>query len=360
MRILLLNWRDPKHPQAGGAERVTIRLLNFLIQKGHEVTWFSSRFPGAEKEEKINNLKIIREGTQKTVHLKFFLKYKKYFKDQYDLIIDEINTVPFFSSLFVKEKKIALIFQLARKVWFYESPWYLAPFGYIAEPLYLRSYRHIPAFTISRSTKADLEKLGFKKIFTLPVASELPTLPSVPAKEVMPTFIYLGRLTPSKRVEEQIKAVSQLDFKFQFWIVGEGKEKYHNKLKKEVQKLNLADRIKFWGQVSEEEKKSLLSKSWVLLLTSVREGYGLVIQEAASQGTPAIVYNVPGLCDSVIHEKTGLICTKNTAENLASNLRKVVTEKNLLSSLSENTLERARKFSWEKSGEEFFNIINKL
>ena len=49
-----------------------------------------------------------------------------------------------------------------------------------------------------------------------------------------------------------------------------------------------------------------MAEAHVLLMTSVREGWGLVVTEANACGTPAVVYNVPGLRDSVRNEETGL------------------------------------------------------
>ena len=49
----MLNWRDPRNPLAGGAERVTLGYLSALAARGHEVYWFAYDFPGAAQEETI-------------------------------------------------------------------------------------------------------------------------------------------------------------------------------------------------------------------------------------------------------------------------------------------------------------------
>lgn len=359
MRLLLLNWRDIKHPSSGGAEKTTFKLLSYLASKRWKITWFSSHLPQLPHHEEINQIKFIREGSLRTVHLKFFLRYQKEFRGKYDLIIDQINTIPFFTPLYIKEKKVAFIHQLARKIWFYEAPFYIAPWGYLLEPLYLKIYRNIPTLTVSCSTKEDLKKLGFKKIFVINNASELKPLKQIPSKEKIPTFIYLGRITPSKRIEDQLKALSLLNFDFRFWIVGEGREKYKAKLKKLIKTLKLDKRVKFWGWVSLEKKKELLQKAWALLLTSVREGYGLVVLEAASQGTPTFGYSVPGLKDS-IKDTEGILINKSHFRELANVLIQFVSDIKWKRFLFEKVLKNSRKYSWQESGKSFEKLILSL
>jgi hypothetical protein len=52
MRFLMLNWRDPRNPLAGGAERVSLAYLRELLRRGHEVFWFANDFAGALPEGK--------------------------------------------------------------------------------------------------------------------------------------------------------------------------------------------------------------------------------------------------------------------------------------------------------------------
>ena len=78
----------------------------------------------------------------------------------------------------------------------------------------------------------------------------------------------------------------------------------------------------------------------------VKEGWGLTITEAASQGTPAIVYDADGLRDSVRNDETGLI-TKPNAKALASAIVALISDKELLG--------RLRKAAWLWSKEMTFD-----
>ena len=59
-----MSWRDPKHPQAGGAEQVMHEHMKGWIEAGHEVTLFSSKIHGQPKREELDGIKIVRSGHQ--------------------------------------------------------------------------------------------------------------------------------------------------------------------------------------------------------------------------------------------------------------------------------------------------------
>src|SRR5215211_9495773 len=105
MRILWLNWRDIKNPEAGGAEVITHEVMERLAKRGHEMTLFTASFKGCQLNENINGVHITREGNKYTVYKKA-QKYLKAYKDNYDFIVDEVNTRPFFTPKFVNKKKV--------------------------------------------------------------------------------------------------------------------------------------------------------------------------------------------------------------------------------------------------------------
>jgi glycosyltransferase involved in cell wall biosynthesis len=274
------------------------------------VEWFSASFPGAAAVEELEGIRFVRAGRQWTVHLRAFKRYRKSLRDRFDVVIDEVNTMPFFTPLWAGIPVFMLIFQLAREVWWYESPFPISAVGYAIEPMYLMSYRRTPVFTISRSTEQDLRNLGFEGTITvIPIGIEEIASGSR-AKAESATFLYVGRLAPSKRIEHLIHSLAQFRRATgtgTLWLVGRGAEGYKRSLDKLAQRLRVADSVVFWGAVSSQEKHRLMAEAHALVMTSVREGWGLVVTEASACGTPAIVYDVPGLRDSVRNEVTGLV-----------------------------------------------------
>jgi glycosyltransferase involved in cell wall biosynthesis len=105
------------------------------------------------------------------------------------------------------------------------------------------------------------------------------------------------------------------------WLAGSGSERYQRSLTKLAQRLNVEDNVVFFGRVSALERQRLMAEAHVLLMTSVREGWGLVVTEANSCGTPAIVYDVPGLRDSVRNESTGLVVPPRPDDLCAAMIR---------------------------------------
>src|SRR3712207_6222469 len=303
MHILWFNWRDIQNPEAGGAEVFTHEIMKRLAKRDHEMTLFTSRFKGCQLNEKIDEIDIIREGNKYTVY-KEAKNYLEAYAHHYNLIIDEINTRPFFVPKLVGEKKvIALIHQLAREFWFYEVKFPLNYIGYYyLEKKWLSDYKNITTVTVSNSTKIDVEELGFKKVFIVPNGLSVTPLSNVREKEAFPTLVFIGRLKKAKLPDHALEAFSIIKREIQdakMWIIGDGY------LRKKLESFNITD-VTFYGHISNEKKYDLLSRAHVILVPAVREGWGLIVTEANAMGTPAIGYDVPGLRDSILHGETGI------------------------------------------------------
>src|SRR5207245_11190586 len=80
--------------------------------------------------------------------------------------------------------------------------------GFLTEPFYLRCYRDVPVLTGSDSTRDDLRRFGFNGPVTM-ISYGLEQITDLAvAKPTTPTFLYVGRLVPSKRVADVIQAFS--------------------------------------------------------------------------------------------------------------------------------------------------------
>src|SRR6185295_10276902 len=95
MRFLMLNWRDPRNPLAGGAERVTLGYLAALASRGHEVFWFANAFPGCEETETIQGVHIVRAGGVGTSILRAWRWCRH--QPPFDLVIDQHHGIPWFA-----------------------------------------------------------------------------------------------------------------------------------------------------------------------------------------------------------------------------------------------------------------------
>jgi glycosyltransferase involved in cell wall biosynthesis len=355
-RMLIMNWRDLKNPAAGGAELFTHEVAKRLEKRGYDVTIFSSWFHGSLREEIIEDVRIVRNGGRYTVYRRakdFYLQHK----DEFDLVIDEVNTRPFFASQYVKNKAvIALIHQLAKEYWFYETPFPICYAGYFLEKHWLSKYVDIPTITISESTKNDLMKFGFTNVHMVTQGLSVKPLERVPEKADKPTMLFVGRLRKAKFPDHAIKAFNIIKRKIpsaQLWVVGDGY------LRKKLER-NCREGVVFFGRVSDNLKFELMKKAHLLLVPSIREGWGLVITEANACGTPAVAYNVPGLKDAVRNMETGVLVPFNDINGLVNSSMNLLTAEKPRLRMSENALRWAGRFCWDKTAEEVDNAIKSV
>lgn len=364
-RVLILNWRDLRHPRAGGAERVTHEMARRWVAWGHEVTLFCASFPGALPREVVDGVRIIRRGRQQTVHWQAYQYYRGLPHDRYDVVVDEVNTIPFFAPLYARVPVIMYSNQLAREVWRYEAPFPLSAVGYAAEPLYLQVYRRTPIMTISQSSADDLRHLGLSgPVHVIPMAvdTERPAaLPSLDSKEPVLTLVYVGRVVPSKRVDDIVRALAFLRRagapEARLWIVGAWDEAYRAVLDRHIAELGLGESVTFWGHVDRATKERLLARAHVFVMASIREGWGLVVTEANALGTPAVVYDVPGLRDSTRHGETGLVCAYNTPAALARGVLALWQDPAAYACLRARGWELAGTLSWDRTAREAWDAV---
>jgi glycosyltransferase involved in cell wall biosynthesis len=364
MRIIILNWRDIKNPKSGGAEIATMEHAKAWIKKGYDVIWFTSGFKNCKKTEIIDGIKVVRRGNFLTVYLLapfYYLRNRK----NIDLVIDQIHGLPFFTPLYVRKPKVVLIHEVAGPIWDYMFPFPVNVIGKIIEPYYFRLYKKERFWVPSESTLKDLVELGIErthiKLIYCGISNK--TLESLPKKEAVPTFLFVSRVVKMKGIEEVLKAFLLILNELgdaRLWIVGDGDKKYINRIIQSLDKYSITDRVKFYGKVSEKEKLEIMKRAHLMLHASVKEGWGLVVIESASQGTPSIVYDVGGLRDSVKNNATGIVLDKNTPFMMAKEAVKLVKDRKRFEILQKNCLSWAKELTWDKSTSQSTELIESL
>lgn len=354
MRILWFNWRDIKNPAAGGAEVYTHEVTRHLAKMGYKVTLFTASFSASAKEEIIDGVRIVREGGRYSVYDKAKSYYKRN-KELYDIIIDEINTKPFFTPKYVKDKPIiALIHHVPRKGLSYELKF---PLNFIY-PYYLREkwlsyYKNVPTITVSNCSKNDLKDLDYKKIYVVKAGISVTPLSNMPHKEPVATIAFIGRLKRHKLPDHAIKAFNLIKKEIpeaKMWIIGDGY------MKKNLEKMKISN-VHFYGHVKEDLKFHLLSRAHLILLPAVKEGWGLVVTESNAMGTPVIAYDVSGLRESVRDGETGVLVREKSPQSLSQAATCLLKDRTRLCNLSRNAINYSRQFSWDKTAQAFDNIL---
>jgi glycosyltransferase involved in cell wall biosynthesis len=128
-----------------------------------------------------------------------------------------------------------------------------------------------------------------------------------------------------KGIKDAIQAITDTNKnaskKWTLNIIGRGEENYEKELKNLVSKGKMNEYIRFLGYVDEKMKFEEMARSWVLLVPSSREGWGMIVPEANSVGTPAIGYNVAGLCDVLARYSSENIVITQSISNLSDVIR---------------------------------------
>ncbi|KXK26801.1 MAG: GDP-mannose-dependent alpha-(1-6)-phosphatidylinositol monomannoside mannosyltransferase [candidate division WS6 bacterium OLB20] len=360
MNILLLNRYDPAHPRAGGAERFSLENMKRFVADGHSVTWFASSFRDSVSEETVDGVRIMRRGNRLSVIMHAWRHFRK--EDGYDLVIDEMHALPFMTPLYVPaEKRVLLIHEVAGVIWSYMTPLPVALIGRVVERLLLRLfYRTQPVLTVSKAGRDELVSCGIPSDM-ITVIPEGVSVSMVEAdKTERPSIVYFGGLRPLKRVEHQLVAVSLLKKEYPYlkmYILGNDSSAYARKLKKIVSQLKLDDRVEFTGFVPQDERDRIVASAWVTFGTSVKEGWGLAVAEAAALGTPAIVYPTPGNTEAVEHMETGLHTIAESPDKLAQAARKLFSEDDFRQELSASARKAANALTWEKSYHAFKDAV---
>jgi glycosyltransferase involved in cell wall biosynthesis len=361
LNILIFNWRDIEHPWAGGAERHIHELAKYWINKGNcRVTLVCGGFKGAQHKEVIDSVKIIRLGNTYSIFLLSGIYYLIRLRwKKFDIVIDTAHGLPFFTPFFTRRKKILIIHHDHTRLWRSEWKGMVGRIGSVIESrLVSFIYKNIPVVTLSDSSKKELMKKGYKKVYAVPPGIDTAFYNGLHNKSQTPLVLYLGRLRKYKRVDMLLYMMPFICDEIpntKLIIAGNGQDRA--RIFEIIREKKLNNRVIFKGYISEEEKRELLSQAWVLAFPSLIEGWGLVAMEAAASGTPTVGFRVPGVEDAINDGYSGILV--DTKPEFESAVVKILKDKNLRTRLGENGKLWAAKFTWEKSADKFLEIISK-
>jgi glycosyltransferase involved in cell wall biosynthesis len=349
MRFLMLNWRDPRNPRTGGAERVSLAYLLALQNRGHEVFWYANHFAGAPAEERVDGLQVVRGGGKGTSVLKAMSWYRR--QKPFDLVIDQHHGIPWFAPWWCRTRCVAYIHEVLGPIWEAFYSWPLSTLGRCQERATHWLYRRVPFWVPSESTRKALLQNGVREVMVLPNGTDATPLSELEAKQLAQPvrLVVVCRLAPNKRVGDAILALDLVVRKgidARLTIVGNGESE--SSLRQMVAKLELDARVVFTGQLSEAAKDAELRRAHLLVHTSIREGWGLNVIEANAMGTPALVYPVAGLVDSTVHEQTGLVTMAETPQALAEALAGLMQDPTKYQRLRVGAWQRSKDFQWSR------------
>jgi len=363
LKILILNWRDAKHPRAGGADFRLQHVYSPLAKQGHQVILYSCAFPGCEAEDNIDGIEVHRLGNDFTFSFLCMMKLRGWVKaHQPDVVVEDLNKLPFYSPLVYKGPLVIQMHHLWRKSIFRETLFPLALFIWLSEEMIRVVYRKCRFSVVSESTQTELVEMGIPsdRISVIYNGADLSSYkPSDKPKQ--PFMLWVGRIQKYKGVIDacQVLETLQADFPdLKLVIVGDGP--FMPPLRKHISDHGLQDKVRLTGFISEPEKIELFQQAAVHLQSSYKEGWGLSVIEANACGCPVVANNATGLRDSVVDGQSGLLYDYCDIEQAAQKVEAVLTDTELQARLIENGFRRAAEFSWERNSREMIEYLEQI
>ncbi len=351
----MVNWQDRENPQSGGAETHLHEIFGRLAAGGDEVTLLASGWRGAPARTVLDGIDIHRTGGRYTFSIAGPRYFKAHLRDRpFDVVVEDLNKVPLFTPLWSGIPDVLLVHHLFGTTAFAEASFPVAAATWLLERPVPRVFRNSPTVAVSDSTAQDLVARGMDagRIHVIPNGIELEHFPEPGDGDEFdePTLLFVGRLKRYKGIDIILRACARLKEEglgVRLLIAGKGDDE--NRLRGIRSKLGLEDEVTFLGFVSEDEKLDLLRRSWVHVLTSPKEGWGITNVEAAACGTPTVASDSPGLRDSVQDGQTGLLVPHGDVAALADALRTLLTDRALRARMGRQARIFAEGLSWDAS-----------
>ena len=364
LRIVLLNWRDTGHVEGGGSEVYSERVADGLAAAGHGVTIFTAAYAGGLAEEtRASGVRVVRKGKHQSVYLRAPVAHRCGQLGHPDVILEVHNGMPFLARLWAPRHTpvVVLVHHVHREQWRVVFGPVRARIGWFLESVVApRVNRRCHYVAVSDVTRRELTGLGVPAahIGVIHNGTPVPIGTAVPRTR-HPSMLVLGRLVPHKRIEIAIEALARLRPEFpdlELTIAGRGW--WEDELRAAADRLGVAGAVRFAGFVSPVERHRLYSESWVSLMPSLKEGWGLAVVEAGAHGTPSVAFHgAGGVSESIVDGVTGLLAEQGDAADFAARVRTLLVDSALRHRLGQDAATYAREFDWDTTIKAFDDLL---
>jgi glycosyltransferase involved in cell wall biosynthesis len=369
LRVAIANWRDPWHPDAGGAERYAWEIGRGLVARGAEVCYLTARAPGQARRGRADGITVTRMGGRFTVYarvLGWLLAHRRSF----DAVLDCQNGIPFFTPWVLPRRvPVLCVVHHVHTVQFgVHFPRWMAWAGKVLEgPVARLAYRRHACVAVSPSTVTAMrERLRWTgDIYLIPNGAPSPAAPSPaavprPAAAADPghgSLTWVGRLVAHKRAELILPIAQRLAGSgLRIDVVGRGPAA--ESLANAVATHGLSGAVRLRGFLPEADKQAIVAGSLLHLNTSQGEGWGLCVLEAAALGVPTVAYDVDGLRDAVRDGHTGwLVRSGEKIEDVTERAIKELADPARRHAVAVACQDWASQLDWERSRERMAALI---
>jgi len=363
LHVLAVNFRDPAHPEAGGAELHLEEILLEAVRRGHRVTWLASGFPGGAAESDHRGMRVVRRGSWWDFNLVVpGVLRREFAHPRPDLVIEDINKVPCFTPWWTAAPVAVIVPHLFGTTALRETALPLALYVMALEALIPTAYADTPFLAISESTRDDLVARGIpaSRVAVVHCGMDHDTYRPDPAvaKSARPTILYIGRARRYKGVDWLLRALPLVLRRVpeaRLVVVGDGP--HLAELKLTAARRGLAHAVEFRGFLPRADKVRLLREAWALVQPSPKEGWGLTVIEAGACATAVVAADSPGLRDAVRRDETGLLVPYDDDAALATALARVLEDTPLRARLAAAGVARAAEFTWPRCASDSLDAL---
>ena len=361
MKILVFSDRDIKHPFSGGSMINIHEQAKRWVSWGHQVTMITTKPKGSSRRDTMDGVEVYLVGNRYTVYLLAPLLYLVSLRNRANVVLDIINGIPFCTPLFSRKPKVGLMHHVHREMFLIELGPLLGRLGLSIErymvPLL---YRNVPVITVSQSSMKQLRELLHRgdmlDIRLVYNGIDHQVYHGDGNKFARPTVLCLGRVKRYKQIPRLIcmmPAVRREVPDVELIIAGGGDAA--DEVEQEIERLGVGDFVQYRGFVSEEEKLRLYSQAWVMATPSLIEGWGLTVMEANACGTPAVAFNAPGLNESIVNDRNGLLASDD--RQFVKHLIDILKKTSLRQRLEAGAVKRADEFNWDDVARQSLEVL---
>lgn len=358
-RVHLVAWRDLDDEEAGGSELHAHRIASLWAEHGMAVTLRTSRVKGLPARDIRDGYQVLRRGGRYMVFPRTAFGASLFRMRPGDALVEIWNGMPFFSPIWARRPRVVFLHHVHAEMWRMVLPRPLAALGCriearIAPPFYRRT-RIVTLSESSRQEIVDMLGMDPAMVTVVPPGVERRFRQGGVRSEA-PLVAAVGRLVPVKRFELLIQAAAELKPRYpdlRLVIAGEGYER--PKLEVLIRRLRAESWVELPGRLDDFELVELYQSAWLLASSSLREGWGMTVTEAAACGTPAVVTDIAGHRDAVIHGRTGLLVEQ--PGELAGAMDVVLGDAALRSRLGAAAAEHAATLTWEATAARSLTVL---
>lgn len=380
MKILVFCPYYPPH--IGGLESHADEFNKYLSRKGAGIFVFAPRLPkeAPEKEIRYERVQIIRFPAFEIIpgyplprfwNFRFWKLFFGLFKEDVDIVISRTR---FFATSIMALKYA----KLKRKKWLHIE--HGSDFVQLTNPFYSTVAR-LYDYTLGKIVLNFCDKLVANSKASADFCRKLaPNKPceviyrgveiekienAAPNLELKNRYkdkfiiTFLGRLISGKGVSDLISAVKNINHDFVLFIIGDSPER--KSLEALAKKLNLEDKIVFFGYQKFEDAIATIKISDLVINPSYTEGLPTSVIEAALCQKAIIATNVGGTSEIIINNESGYLIEPKNPQLLREKINLLIENQNLRQKFGKNAYEEVRnKFDWPANISKYYEILENI